>query len=82
MSKATRAEVKRFGQEVARGDHFINRYKEHGWMGGERELVVLHDVPGRAFFILQDQDGRTTWMRSRTLLERYLHVERPGYVRS
>lgn len=74
MVKASRAQVKAFGLELARGDKLVNRYKEHGWMGGERELTVLHDVPGKAFFILQDQDGKTTWMRTRTLLERYVRM--------
>jgi hypothetical protein len=74
MNKATRPQVKRFGEELGRGDTLVNRYKEHGWMGGERELTVLHDVPGRAFFILKDQDGKVTWMRTRTLLERYVRI--------
>lgn len=81
MSKATRAEVKDFGQQLKRGMTLVNRWKEHHWPAGVRQLTVTHDVPGRAFFILQDQTGKTTWMRTRTLLERYRVVPSLDYRR-
>lgn len=74
----TRAEVRRFGKMLKKGDRLANRFKEHGWERVERVLTVLHDVPGRAFFILQDEDGKTTWMRTRTLLQRYTLLPKPG----
>ena len=71
MSKATRVEVRVFGRQLKRGMTLVNRWKEHNWPAGTRHLTVLHDVRSLAFFILEDQTGKTTWMRTRTLLERY-----------
>lgn len=70
----TRAEVRAFGKEVSKGQVFTNRWSEHQWVPGERRLTVVADVPGKAFFILEDQYGATTWMRSRTLMRRYRRV--------
>ena len=74
----TRAEVRRAGEILSRNDTLYNRYQEHQWPAYERVLVVVQDVRGTPFFILQDMTGRTTWMRTRTLLKRYaLHPSGP-----
>lgn len=70
----TRAEVRAFGKRTSKGDRFINRWDEHMWGAGERILTVQVDVPARAFFVLVDQFGHTTWMRARTLMRRYRKV--------
>lgn len=70
----TRADVRAFGQRLRRGGKVINRWQEHSWPPYSRTLTVVQDVPGRAFFILQDKYGRFTWMRTRTLLSRYARV--------
>jgi hypothetical protein len=69
--KFTRAEIKEFGAHLQKGDVLVNRYQEHKLPPAARQLTVVQDVPGRAFFILQDQDGAVTWMRTRTIMARY-----------
>lgn len=77
------SEVRTFGKLVRRGDRFRNRYREHDTAPYVRELQVVNDVRGLPFFIVKvtrnpihpDQVGKVTWMRGRTLLERYKPVE-------
>lgn len=71
MSSISRAEVRAFGRRLKRGMTLVNRWREHGWPATTRQLTVIRDVRSLAFFILEDQTGKVTWMRTRTLLERY-----------
>lgn len=76
---ATRAEVRAFGKKIRKGDQFVNRYSEHGSPKGYRRLEVLLDVRSTPLFVLKVVSdsarpgtvGKTTTMRTRTLLERY-----------
>jgi len=74
----TRNDVREAGKLLSKGDVLYNRWNEHGIESGMRELVVVADVRGTPFFILEDNSGKTTWMRTRTLLKRYkLHPSGP-----
>lgn len=68
----TRHQIRAFGLKVKRGDVFVNRFQEHKHQPRRRRLVVERDVAKRAVFVLRDLDsGRTTVLRSRTLMRRY-----------
>ena len=72
MAKATSAEVRAFGKKIQKGDRFTNRWEEHGHRPHSRTLTVELDIRGTAYFVLRDgTTGKTTVLRSRTLLERY-----------
>ena len=75
----TRAKVREAGKLLVKGDVLYNRWDEHGVEAGHRELVVVADVRKSPFFVLDDVfNGKTTWMRTRTLLKRYkLHPSGP-----
>lgn len=67
-----RISVKEFGKLLSRGDTVHNLYTEHGRKPYTRNLEVIQDVPGRAFFILQEeQTGKIVFMRTKTLRDRY-----------
>ena len=73
MAKATNADVRAFGKKIQKGDRFTNRWEEHGHGPGTRTLDVQLDIRGTAYFVLRDAyTGKTTVMRTRTLLERYI----------
>lgn len=79
---ATRAEVRAFGKKIRRGDVFVNRYSEHGAPKGTRRIEVALDVRGTPLFVVKtlasltkpSQVGKTSTMRTRTLLERWDQV--------
>lgn len=76
--KPTRDEVRAAGTLLSRGDVLYNRWQEHQWGPAERVLTVVADVRSMPFFILEDETGKTVWMRTRTLLTRYrLHPSGP-----
>jgi hypothetical protein len=75
MNLPTRAEVRAFGKTIQKGDRFLNRWQEHDHAPRTRLLEVVLDLRGTAFFALKDvHTGRTTVMRSRTLMRKYMRV--------
>ncbi len=76
---ATRAEVRAFGKKIRKGDRFRNRFSEHGSPKGERLIEIVLDVRSTPLFVVKNLAndarpgtvGKTTTMRTRTLLERY-----------
>jgi hypothetical protein len=77
-----RAEVRRFGREVKRGDLFTNRFREHGLQPYHREVEVVLDVRSTALFVVKDlSSGKSTVMRSRTLMMRWARLS-PGPKRT
>ena len=77
----TRSEIRAFGRKVRRGDVFVNRFEEHGRPPFTRQLVVTLDIRRTALFVLEDADGKSTVMRSRTLMTRYLARPDRGFIR-
>ena len=72
--KPKRNEIRAFGKATHRGDRFVNRFRHHQYPAGTRYLTVESDVRGLPLFVLKDSHGKTTTMRSRTLMERYERV--------
>lgn len=68
----TRSEIRAFGRKVKRGDQFRNRFVEHGRPPYARLLTVTLDIRRTALFVLTDARGKTTVMRTRTLMTRYV----------
>ncbi len=67
----TRSEIRAFGRRVRKGDGFVNRFQEHGYPPFTRYLTVTLDVRRLALFVLTDDNGKTTALRTRTLMTRY-----------